>query len=203
MPRSRRKTIQKSLKKNRLPILLVLVGILLILVPLFYYQRPIILDSKHQVSSPSKVSSKSQPFKVSTELLSKKETTQAPSKIIIPNYKVDLKVIEAPVINGFWELSETTASHGVGSANPGENGNIVVFAHARDDLFGPLRDMKVGDKIYLLTKDHWATYQVSETKLVNPDQVEVIAPTKQETLTLFTCSGFLDSKRLIVKALPI
>ena len=46
----------------------------------------------------------------------------------------------------------------------------------------------------------WFNYTVSEIKEVIPSQIEVIAPTPDETLTLYTCSGFGDSMRLIVIA---
>lgn len=189
MPRFRWKKVYKKLKKNRLPILLVLAGGLLILFPTLYKQTSL----KQNLD----------PIKIDAKLLSNKKSTQTPQRILIPKYKLDLKIIEANVVSGFWELSESSASHGVGSGNLGEKGNIVVFAHARDELFGPIRDIKKGDAIYLLTKNSWHKYRVSETKLVDPNQIEVIAPTPKETLTLFTCSGFLDSKRLIVKALPV
>jgi sortase A len=81
-------------------------------------------------------------------------------------------------------------------------GNTVIFAHARDGLFGPLRNIVKGESVYIMMKDRWMSYKVTKTQLVNPDQTEVIAPTKDETLTLYTCSGFLDSKRLIVTAVP-
>jgi sortase A len=116
---------------------------------------------------------------------------------------LDIPIVEARVIDGFWELSETTASHGVGSANPGELGNTVIFAHARDELFGPLRNLRQDAFVYVLSKDRWFRYQVIETKLVDPNAVEVIAPTEDEILTLYTCSGFFDTKRLIVVAKPL
>ena len=91
----------------------------------------------------------------------------------------------------------------MGSASPGDAGNTVIFAHARDELFGPIRELKKDDAIYVLTKNSWHKYTVLETKFVEPKDVEVIAPTTDETLTLYTCSGFLDSKRLIVIAKPL
>lgn len=206
MPRFRRKNVYKKLKKNRLPILLIFAGVLLILSP-----RLLEISSRGQSLSPkgSEVTAKKtlassvSPFKIDSNLLSKKDPVEQPLRIVVPNHKLDLPIIEAKVIDGFWEISETTASHGIGSANPGENGNIVIFAHARDNLFGQIKDIKNGEEIYILTKDRWFKYEVIETKFVDPNQVEVIAPTPKETLTLFTCSGFLDSKRLIVKALPV
>lgn len=144
----------------------------------------------------------SNPFKVDKKMLSDKMPSQAPQRIVIPDLNIDLPVVEAAVKNGFWELSETTASHGVGSANPGENGNIVIFAHARSGLFLPLRNIKSGTNIYVLTKDRWFHFTVNDIKIVMPNQIENIAPSSNEVLTLFTCSGFLDNKRIIVKAIP-
>ena len=143
------------------------------------------------------------PFRIDEKLLGTSVPTQPPLRIVVPTRKVDLSIVEARVVNGYWELSETTASHGVGSANPGQNGNIVVFAHARNELFGPLREIKKDEVVYILTKDRWFRYRVEETKLVDPKEVEHIKPADTEQLTLFTCSGFLDTKRLIVHAKPL
>ena len=116
---------------------------------------------------------------------------------------IDLPITESKIVDGYWELSENTASHGEGSANPGEKGNIVVFAHAREGLFYNLKDVKKDDVVYLFTKDKWRTYKVRDITSVFPNQVEVIKPTSNETLTLYTCTGFYDEKRLIVRAYPI
>lgn len=206
MPRTRRKSLFKKIKTNRLPLLFLAAAFLLLLFPTLYKRTSEPQTARRErvgvVTEVSKKEESTQPIKIDSKLFATKEASQNPQRIIIPGYKLDIPIIEARVIDGFWEISETTASHGIGSANPGDNGNIVVFAHARDDLFGPIRNIQNGDEIYLLTKDRWHKFKVEETKLVNPDEVEVVAPTDKETLTLFTCSGFLDSKRLIVKALP-
>ncbi len=125
------------------------------------------------------------------------------TRIIIPRLSINLPVVEAPVVNGFWELSDTSASHGMGSANPGKKGNAVIFAHAREGLFGPLRTIVSGDTIYVLTGNRWLSYTVTAIKLASPHDTATIAPTPDETLTLFTCSGFLDQKRLVVTAKPV
>jgi sortase A len=125
-----------------------------------------------------------------------------PVRIIIPRLTIDLPVVQAPLVNGHWALSETSASHGIGSASPGEAGNIVIFAHARPSLFYSLKIIRPQDTVYLHTSSRWFAYRVATISEVFPDQIEVISPTTTETLTLFTCSGFADSKRLIVTALP-
>ena len=106
----------------------------------------------------------------------------------------------AKVVKGKWEVFEDSAAFGLGSTEPGKAGNTVIFAHARKGLFLPLRDIKNSDKVYVMTKDKWFAYEVKEIREVYPKQIEVIAPTTDETLTLYTCSGFADSKRLIVIA---
>lgn len=188
-------------------ILLLVLGAALWMFPTTY--KNVVLTTKHQVQptvlTPTATSSAG--FSVGSihideNLLHGRETPQAPLRIVIPKLTLDLPVVEANVVGGYWELSDTSASHGVGSASPGEMGNTVVFAHARDGLFGPLRSITIGDMVYIMTKDRWSRYRVTETKLVDEGQTEVIAPTSDETLTLYTCSGFLDSKRLIVIAKP-
>ena len=159
------------------------------------------LDLSVQVSSTSSTLS-TEPIKIDSNLLTQIIQSQSPLRIIIPQLFIDLPIIEAKVVNGYWETSLNTASHGEGSANPGQNGNIVIFAHAKPKLFEPLRNIQNGNVIYVLTKDRWFRYRVNEINFVNPKDIEVIKPTESEALTLFTCSGFLDEKRLIVKALP-
>jgi LPXTG-site transpeptidase (sortase) family protein len=206
-----RRRIKTSQKKSPLR-LGAFLGIFLLVLGAVLFAFPSLYKYLSRPQAPSQTTSKTGrnvtpsgnvgPIRIDPKLLEGRELTQPPLRVIIPSLSLDLSIIEAAVVNGYWELSETTASHGVGSANPGENGNIVVFAHARQGLFLPLRNIKTEDTIYLLTRDRWHRYEVREIKEVAPDQVEVIAPTPSETLTLYTCSGFLDSKRLIVTAKP-
>jgi len=106
------------------------------------------------------------------------------------------------IVDGYWELSENTASYGLGSGHPGEKSNTVIFAHAREGLFYNLKDVKTGDIVYVFTKDKWFRYKVNKITAVYPNQIEVIKPSKNEVLTLYTCTGFYDEQRLIVQAIP-
>lgn len=126
--------------------------------------------------------------------------SSVPSQITIPALSIDLPVEEAKVENGFWQIFDEAASHGIGSANPGEGSNVVISAHNREGMFGNLKFAQVGNEITVLTKDGKYIYRVSEIKEVTPDQVETIAPTGEETLTLYTCTGENDEKRLVVVA---
>jgi LPXTG-site transpeptidase (sortase) family protein len=202
--------IKKSflrIHRIKIGILLVVLGVAFLMFPTTY--KNVVQMTKHQVRSSvlTSTATSSAGFSIGSihidkNLLKGHETPQAPLRIVIPKLTMDLPVVEANVVDGYWELSDTSASHGVGSASPGEMGNTVIFAHARDGLFGPLRSITIGDMVYILTKDRWVRYLVTGTTLVDEGQTEVIAPTADETLTLYTCSGFLDSKRLIVTAKP-
>ena len=123
-----------------------------------------------------------------------------PLQIIIPKVSVDLKVLPARIINGKWETTEEGASYMVGSSVPSDTGNTVMYGHAKSKIFAPLKKLKVDDIIYVLTAEKWYRYKVAQVKEVNPNETSVVAPSKDATLTLFTCTAFLDSKRLVVIA---
>jgi sortase A len=123
-----------------------------------------------------------------------------PVRILVPSVSIDLEVKPGRNINGYWEVFPDFAAWGEGSGLPGEAGNQVIYAHARKGLFLPLRQVLQGDKVFILTASGWYEYEVKEIKEVRPTDTEVIAPTEEEILTLYTCSGFADSKRLIVIA---
>lgn len=131
-----------------------------------------------------------------------------PTRVLIPTLSIDLEVRESNEVNGYWEVFEDKAGWGEGSGVPGEIGNQVVFAHARENLFKPLVNAKIGNDIYILAQENsdlenkntWFRYKIEEIKEVYPNQTEVIAPSDDERLTLYTCSGFGDKKRLIILA---
>ena len=95
------------------------------------------------------------------------------------------------------------AGHIVQTPLPGEPGNIGIAGH-RDTVFRPLRNVKAGDELTLTTADRIFTYRVSETSIVNPEDVSVLDPTPRQTLTLVTCYPFTyigaAPKRFIVRA---
>ena len=142
------------------------------------------------------------PIQINSNLYLNKASENIPVKIIIPEVNIDLPVVQAKVVDGYWEISEHTASYGDGSGIPGQNGNTVIFAHARVGLFYNLKDVKTGDIVYVFTKNSLYRYKVNKIMAVYPNQTEVIKPTKDQTLTLYTCTGFSDEKRLVVTATP-
>lgn len=152
--------------------------------------------------SPKKEMDKKNPITIDKKLLESKKSEDMPIRIIAPKVDIDIKITPSKVIDGYWEISEQDASYGLGSGLPGTASNTVIFAHAREGLFYNLKDIKKDDIIYVFTKNKWHRYKVNEIIAIFPDQKEVILPTKKETLTLYTCTGFNDEKRLVVIAIP-
>lgn len=75
------------------------------------------------------------------------------------------------------------------SALPGETGNIVIAGH-RDTFFRPLRHIRIADDIFLETGKRRYHYRVTSLRVVGPREVSVLAPTRDETMTLITCYPF-------------
>ena len=86
---------------------------------------------------------------------------------------------------------------------PGRTGNVGIAGH-RDTVFRPLRHVHVGDDLNLTTADRVYRYRISKTLIVGPDDVYVLDPTEQPTLTLVTCYPFdfigHAPKRYIIQA---
>jgi len=120
------------------------------------------------------------------------------TRIQIPAINVD-----APIVHGDdWEQLKKGVAHNADSANPGQPGNVVLSGH--NDVFGEvfryLERLKPGDEVIVYTNRRSYTYVVSRWELVEPTQVEVMAPTPEATITLISCHPYLvDNHRIVVK----
>jgi len=150
-----------------------------------------------------KHNSKLNPVKVNFELKESQDKELIPDRIILPDVNINVIVKEAKIEKGYWQVFDNTASYGQGSAVLNEKGNMVIFAHAREGLFYNLKDIKENDLVFVYNKKQRFTYKVKKIKSVYPNETNVIAPTKNEILTLYTCTGFYDEKRLVVVAKPV
>lgn len=112
--------------------------------------------------------------------------------------------VDAPVVQGdSWEQLKKGVGQHLGSADPGQVGNVVVSAH--NDVFGEIfRDLdrlKPGDRVILFTMQQQYVYIVTGSQIVLPTQVEVMNPTSDPTVTLISCYPYLvDNKRIVVFA---
>ena len=119
-------------------------------------------------------------------------------QIQIPSINVD-----APVVQGdSWEqLKKGVAQHS-GSADPGQPGNLVLSAHndVYGEIFRNLDQLNNGDQIVIYSAQHSFTYTVINIEIVDPTDVEVMAPTSDPTITLISCYPYMvDNKRIVVQ----
>jgi LPXTG-site transpeptidase (sortase) family protein len=93
--------------------------------------------------------------------------------------------------------------HIPGTALPGDAGNTGLAGH-RDTFFRGLRNIQTGDQITLTTPAGNARYRVRSTRVVDPSETSVLAPTTGSALTLVTCYPFnyigAAPKRFVVRA---
>jgi sortase A len=132
--------------------------------------------------------SESQPVATGIPKLGQSYAVLPPLRIKIPEIGVDW-----PVVLGDNEhlLRFKGVGWFMGTAFPGEPGNMVLFGH----LDGPystflrLRELKPGDEFTVITEEAQHQYRVRSVYETTPDDVAVLAPTDAATATLITCSG--------------
>lgn len=124
---------------------------------------------------------------------------EAPTRIAIPAINVDALIVkgDAP------EQLKLGVGHQVGSANPGERGNMVLSAH--DDIYGEifrrLHELELGDEVIVYAGEQPYRYLVTAKQIVEPTQVSVLAATTKPVATLITCYPYMvDTHRVVVVA---
>ncbi|HZP49096.1 MAG TPA: class D sortase [Vicinamibacterales bacterium] len=120
-------------------------------------------------------------------------------KLIAPDLGLAATVLEgsddATLAKGAGHIEDTPL--------PGEPGNVGIAGH-RDTIFRALRRVRKGEEFDVRTADGLFRYRVTRTLIVKPEDVYVLDPTPQPTLTLVTCWPFEfighAPKRFIVQA---
>lgn len=122
-----------------------------------------------------------------------------PTRIVIKSISVD-----APIVQGDdWEQLKKGVGHHLGTANPGERGNMVLSAH--NDIYGEifrnLERVEPNDEILVYSGNRLFRYVAVQKRIIEPTEVSVMYPTRDPTTTLITCHPYLvDNKRLVVIA---
>lgn len=123
-----------------------------------------------------------------------------PSAIFIPSITLNLQVAPGIVQNNKWTLYDDKISW-LSTSEPPGHGNVILYGHNRKGLFADLDRLEVGEEIMVESDSKNYVYQVSESRRVRPDEVDVIISDKNQ-LTLYTCDGSFDERRLVLFAYP-
>lgn len=136
-----------------------------------------------------------------TKIESASTAASLPVRVLAKKAGIDATVTIGGYENGKWILSKNNALFLPTSQMPGEGGNTVLYAHKRKGLFATLKNLSLGDTITLYDLNGKTyTYAVYKTENIKPNQMEKIQTNKNNTITLFTCDGWFDENRLVVKA---
>ncbi len=129
--------------------------------------------------------------------------TYDPYIIEIERIGLKIEVVESGIVDGVWEVSDKAANHLDISADPGGGGNILLYAHNRDNLFGPIKFLKRDDLIKIIDgSGNVHKYRVESAFETDPSDVKIASNTESEVLTIYTCSGLFDRKRFVIRAVP-
>jgi LPXTG-site transpeptidase (sortase) family protein len=125
-----------------------------------------------------------------------------PERVIIKDLGINLALIPAQIRDNKWDTTNDGASYLSSSPLPGNKGNSIIYAHNWASLFGDLIKATPGQSIEVTFSDGSVkTFIVEYTSTISPDQSKVLAQTQDNRITLYTCTGFLDSKRFVVVAI--
>lgn len=137
--------------------------------------------------------------------------------ILIPKIGANSQVfanVDPSNEDNYLPILKKGVAHARGTALPGEPGSIYLFAHSTDNfwdvglynaVFYLLKDLHKGDAVTVFYLGKRYDYKVSDTKIVDPDDVSFITQSKQtgSQLVLQTCwPPGTTWKRLLVIAKP-
>lgn len=131
------------------------------------------------------------------------ENSGLPIGIAFPRLGLNLPVYPAKLTGQTWEYSDRGVSFWTDSALPGKRGNSVLYGHNWPNILGRLDEVAVGDAIEIsLASGERIRFRVRDKRVVGARQNEILDQTDGAQLTVYTCVGFADRKRLVVVATP-
>lgn len=133
-------------------------------------------------------------------VLEQKILEELNTKILINSIEVEGPVYEGldshTMNKGFWHFPV--------SSLPGQKGNTVIIGHRyaklppNRDTFFNLDKVKVGDRVEVVQSNNKFTYIVTDTRVVDKDDISVLQDYSDYRITLITCSPLWTSKQRLV-----
>lgn len=144
-----------------------------------------------------------------TEFIQKrddKESEGERNRLIITKINVDAPIVEGKderaLSRGAWRLPQ--------SATPDKIGNTVITGHRfqylppHNTTFYLFHKLAAGDIAAVVWQGNTYYYRITQIKIVPSTAIEILAPTTDATLTLFTCDPIWSTtNRLVVIAKAI
>ncbi len=190
------------MKVSKTAIFISVFATVLIFMQVRSFITPVLNESKPKAQDTSVVSVDKQPNETKRSVpFQKINEPGKPKRLVVPSIQMGLPIVSQTMQNGTWKVDEGVANFAE-ETTPfnGEIGNSVLFGHNKPDAFRPIAQVKKGDLVYIQTSTYQFTYEITEISTTNSKNVDVMKPGEGHELTLITCNGFFDEKRLIIKA---
>jgi sortase A len=167
--------------KRQWPTLLLLIGVVLLIYVGTQYGQ--MYWEQHQLESQWKAQQQRQ----AQHAANPGDASTAPvddglTRLSIPKIELDAVVVEGTtrkkLLLGPGHMEDTPA--------PGTEGNSVITAH-RDTFFRHIVELSKGDELLVQRNGKTYTYEVQSKRVVKPEDVSVLKPSKDSRLTLITC----------------
>lgn len=128
------------------------------------------------------------------------ELSGYPTRIIIPRLELSVPLFALPYTDERWAVPTGGAAV---LTNPEAVGALgqVIYGHNWKSIFGNLNQAKVGD--VLATEQSTGQrqlYTVTEVFTTDAKDRSALARGNEKSLLVYTCSGWLDSQRVVVVA---
>jgi len=124
-----------------------------------------------------------------------------PTVLVIQELGISLPVIPSKIQDGKWEATTKGVSYLSSSPPPGEVGNSILYGHNWKNILGNLTRARPGQEVTIFFSDGTKkVFTIAFTQVVSPTQTKILDASADNRVTLYTCTGFLDSKRFVVTA---
>jgi LPXTG-site transpeptidase (sortase) family protein len=152
------------------------------------------------------------------------EVVPVDNRIIVPSINQNIPIVNvsseslkrrdwAALERDMQEALKDGVVHYPGTSVPGQTGNVVITGHSSyfpwdsgrfKDVFALLHDVNIGDRIVIYYNQDKYVYEINDSKVVRPEDIEVLKQVPGEQLTLITCTPIgTNLRRLVVTAKPI
>lgn len=124
-----------------------------------------------------------------------------PVGLKIDSINLVLPITESEIKDNKWQASTTSVSYLKTSPIPGQKGNSILYGHNWPNLLGNLKNTGPGDTINIIYSDNSRRdFEIDYKTQVDPNQTLILENSEDNRITLYTCTGFLDTQRLVVVA---
>jgi len=125
----------------------------------------------------------------------------ADNRLVIPSINVDMSILEGPneqTLNrgGIWHIPNTS--------NPKQGSNTVLSGH-RWQYLPPsnatlylLDKVQVGEPVIVYWQGQEYDYRITGREVVDPNRIDILGPTAEPRLTIFTCTPLYSTKQRLV-----